>query len=440
KNKYQLIGFLDDSPDLKSIFNLPILGTIEEAKQIITDHQINEVIIAIPSGTQTLITRIMNIITPLNIPIKIIPGISDIIEGEANWQQIRNIEPEDLLGREEVNFEIEKIQTDYQNQTILVTGAGGSIGTEIIRNLLKLPVKKVFALGHGENSIHNLIVEFRNHKKFDYIIGDIRDANKISHEVGQYHPDVIFHAAAHKHLPLMEKYPDEAIKTNIIGTYQLIKAAIRNQVKKFILISTDKAVNPSSLYGASKRMAEILTIASNNLNNNTRFFLVRFGNVLGSRGSVIPAFKKQLQAGGPLLVTHPEIERYFMSIREAARLVIKAATLMENQIHILDMGRPIKIMEIAKALIKMYGYQEEEIPIKIIGLREGEKIQEELCQGKTQQTKFDKILIPEKIENYQYSQSELDNIIRDFKEIAEQYPDKHQFKALFKKYIPEYTG
>jgi len=439
KDKYNICGFVDDDKNKKELDGLPVLGSINDLHKVIKSYNISEVIIAIPSAESSTVKRILNLLSDASVLVKIVPGIYEIIEGKVTLNQIRNIEPEDLLGRQEIGFDIDKISSFYKDKKILITGGGGSIGSEILIQLLKLPVINVIALGHGENSIHTVMNRVLNDKKFKYIIADIKDYNKIDHEFKITSPDIIFHAAAHKHVPLMEEYPDEAVKNNIIGTYNCAKSAINNNVKKFIFISTDKAVNPTSVMGATKRIAEKIVLSLNNIQNKTDFSLTRFGNVLSSRGSVVPIFKKQIEEGGPVTVTHPEITRYFMSIPEAARLVIKSAASVEGRIYILDMGMPIKIYDLAKNMIKLYGYNEDDIKIKFTGLRKGEKMYEELFtnnEEKLLKSDFNKLLVS--LENNDLlDEAGLDIMIKEFKEISESY-DNNKIRLLLKKYVPEY--
>jgi FlaA1/EpsC-like NDP-sugar epimerase len=430
---FQIIGFLDDNKNIKNIGDLPVLGPISNAKAIITKYNIDEVIIAIPSAGREVINKIVNSLYKANVNIKIVPGIFEIIEGKVNLNQIRDIDAKDLLGREEIGFDVKKILPYYKNKTILITGAGGSIGSEILRQLLKLNIKKVIAFGHGENSIHSLVSSLNYDKKIEYIIGDIKDQEKLDHELKKHKIDIFFHAAAHKHVPLMEAYPDEAVKNNIIGTYNCALSAIKNKVKKFILISTDKAVNPTSVMGQTKRIAEKIVLSLNNLQDTTKFSLTRFGNVLSSRGSVVPVFKRQIQAGGPVTVTHRNVTRYFMSIPEAARLVIKAATIDNGNIFILDMGKPIKIVDLAKTMIRLYGYDENQIKIKYIGLQKGEKMHEDLHTRKEilKKTEFDKLLVSNEKDGL-LSEAELNDMIEIFRQSNKNFDRKKIISLLIK--------
>ncbi|MBR6200213.1 MAG: polysaccharide biosynthesis protein [Spirochaetales bacterium] len=442
RDEYEIIGFIDDDPAKQSVCGIDVIGAIKDLPDILEWEQPDEVLIAIPSAPQNVISDIIDKIPPGCTKLRIIPGIYDIIQGEANWKQLRTVRPEDLLGREEVGMEYDKTDDIYKDKTVLITGAGGSIGSEIVRNVLRLPIRKLVALGRGENSIYNLIEEFRSESRFTYIIGDIRDKNKLSHEFTKHKPDIVFHAAAHKHVPLMEDYPDEAVKNNILGTNNVLQAAISADVERFLLISTDKAVRPTSVMGATKRIAELLVSGYNYMQDTTHCTIVRFGNVLASRGSVIPTFMRQIESGGPITLTHPDIERYFMSIPEAARLVIKAVCIpqspTEQNAFVLDMGQPIRIMDLAKNLIRLSGHTEGEIPIKIIGLRPGEKLYEELSYDKTKlkPSEFDKILWTGESRR-QISKEEIQTMIDEFRAAAESY-DRDRILALIKQYVPEF--
>ncbi len=438
--KYRIAGFLDDRDGLSECMGKPVLGKIADAQEIIAKHSIDEVIIAIPSAGKDVIQRIVSVLSKTQAVVKIVPGIYEIIEGNVLYNQIRRIQPSDLLGREEVGFDLEKISPFYNNKTVLVTGAGGTIGRDIFLHLLGLPIKKAIAFGHGENSIHSLIVKVGSDPRFQYCIGDIRDLEKIRYELKRFKPDVLFHAAAHKHLPLMEDYPDEAVKTNVFGTYYTALAAIQAGVKEFVLVSTDKAVKPTSIMGATKRAAEKVILSLNHLQKVTHFRLTRFGNVLGSSGSAIPVFANQIENGGPLTVTHPEITRYFMSIGEAARLVIKAATVEGGKIFVMDMGRPIRILDLAKNLIKLYGYTEDEIKIIFTGLRKGEKMHEELSYSheSLKPSVYEKLFISDE-DFVPLNEEELRTMISEFAEAADGY-NEDEIKKVIKKYVPEYQG
>jgi len=440
QNIYKIIGFVDDDKNIKQIKKYNILGSIKDINIVISKHEINEVIIAIPSASKDLINRIISSINGINgdITIRIVPGIYEIINGNFSYQEIRHVNPEDLLGREEVGFDLEKISSYYQDKTVFVTGAGGSIGSEIFIQLLQLPVKKVIAFGHGENSVHNLIQKVGKDPRFMYVIGDIKDKVKLEYEINRFNPNIVFHAAAHKHVPLMENYPDEALKNNIIGTYNCAIASINAKVKKFVLVSTDKAVNPTSIMGASKRIAEKIILSLNKNQNNTKLILTRFGNVLGSRGSVIPLFLSQIENKQPITITHPEITRFFMSIREAARLVIKSATVNDGNVFVLDMGKPIKILELAKNLIKISGHNENEIPIVFTGLRPGEKMYEETLTDNEnlRKTLYEKLFVSNE-NSAIMDKEEIEKLIYKTLQTANTF-DKKTIIQYIKNYVPEF--
>ena len=420
KDSYEVVGFLDDNENAETN-SLPLLGKICQLREKIPALNIDLLLIAIPTANSQLIERILSDLDGINIEVKIIPGLIEIIDGNASYNQAREIEPSDLLGREEVTFDIEKITPYYKNKTVFITGAGGSIGSEILRQLLSLPIKKLVALGHGENSIHSVLQAIGKDPRFEYVIGDVKDKAKLQNSIKKHKPDIIFHAAAHKHVPLMETHPDEAIKNNILGTYQVAKVAREFGVAKFVLISTDKAVNPTSVMGASKRIAEQL-ILSMNKTSTTEFVLTRFGNVLGSRGSVVTVFNEQIKHGGPLTVTDPKMTRFFMSIREAARLVIKATTLTTGNIFILDMGRPVKIVDLAHRMIQLHGYQKGEIPVVFSGIRAGEKLYEEVLTNSEQlsTTDYEKLLVSQERTTF-YPDHEIENVVAEFLEVGESY-------------------
>ncbi len=417
--KYRLAGFLDDSQRRKSVSGLPVLGTISDAPAVIRDRGIQEVIIAIPSAAEDVIRRIVSVLSRCEVPVRIVPGIYEIIEGRVRFDQIRLIRPEDLLGREEVGFDAAQIRPYYRGRTVMVTGAGGSIGSEIVLHLLKLPVRRVVAFGHGENSIHALKTAAGRDARFTFCIGDVRDAGKLRQVIARYRPQIVFHAAAHKHVPLMEAHPDEAVKTNVLGTELTLKACVDGGVKRFVLVSTDKAVRPASVMGATKRIAERITLSYNRIQKKTFCSLTRFGNVLGSRGSVIPTFRQQIEQGGPLTVTHRDMTRYFMSIPEAARLVIKSATLLNGEVFELDMGKPVRILDLAKNLLRLYGYGEQDVPIVFTGLRPGEKMHEELaypCESLVP-TVFPKLLVSRESAPAM-SRNEIGKMVRDLETAA----------------------
>ncbi len=368
------------------INGVPIEGKIKDVGPIAKHYNISEIIIAIPSASKERIAEIIDICSETKCKLKIFPGIDKSLKKD-HVKQIRNVNIEDLLGREEIILNNERLNFILNKKTVLVTGGGGSIGSEICRQIVKLPIHKVVILDIYENSTYSLQVELRQQgipdEKIEVVIGSIRDKVKLNKVFEYYKPDIVFHAAAHKHVPLMEANPEEAVKNNVFGTLNVLQCAAKFKVTKFVLVSTDKAVNPTSVMGATKRIGEMLVEAMNTIVPSTDFVAVRFGNVLGSNGSVIPLFKMQLEKGGPLTVTHPEIERYFMTIPEAVRLILEAVSLAKGgEIFVLDMGKPVKILDLAKKFIRLSGLEEgKDIEIKFTGLRTGEKLYEELLMA-----------------------------------------------------------
>ncbi|MDN4861144.1 polysaccharide biosynthesis protein [Priestia aryabhattai] len=383
-NELKPVAFIDDDSRKHKldILGVPVVGNSQEILNIVKAYEIENIVIAIPSLNKTKLKHIFNECLKTNVKTQIMPKIEDIMLGKVKVNQFRDVEVEDLLGREPVKLDIDIIAEYVSGKIILVTGAGGSIGSEICRQVCKFSPEKLILLGHGENSIYQIDLELKkiydNQIEIIPVIADIQDKERIFEVIGNYKPNVVYHAAAHKHVPLMEYNPREAMKNNIIGTKNVADAADTYGVNTFVMISSDKAVNPTNVMGATKRVAEML-VQQLDRSSRTRFVAVRFGNVLGSRGSVIPLFKKQIQAGGPVTVTHPEMTRYFMTIPEASRLVIQAGALAKGgEIFVLDMGEPVKIVDLARNLINLSGYSPEEIEIKFSGIRPGEKMYEEL--------------------------------------------------------------
>jgi len=397
----EIIGLIDDDPAKQNlkIHDYPVLGTTKDIPKLIKKHDIYEVIIAIPSADGSTIRKIYELSNQKSVRVKIVPGIFEILNGDVDLKQIRDVKVNDLLKREPVDLKTEKITEYITEKTILVTGGSGSIGSELCRQIAQFNPKQLIILDINENSIYFIKLELEKkypNLNFETIVGSIRDQDKLEQVFKHYQPDVVFHAAAHKHVPLMEDSPEEAVKNNILGTKKLVEKADKFMVKRFVFISTDKAVNPTNVMGASKRVAEMI-IQHFNSKSKTKFMAVRFGNVLGSKGSVIPIFKKQIENGGPITVTHAEIKRYFMTIPEAAQLVIQAGTLGNGgEVFVLDMGKPVKIIDLAEDLIRLSGLKPyEDIDINIIGLRPGEKLYEELLvkNEKSIPTKHERIFI-----------------------------------------------
>ena len=379
------VAFVDDNPNKRNldILGVPVVGGLGDIERITREMRIHTILIAIPSLRRREIQRIYEECAKTAAKTQILPMIEDIVSGKVSVNQVRDVQVEDLLGREPVEMDMEKISASVTGKIVLVTGAGGSIGSEICRQVSRFKPELLVLLGHGENSIYSIEMELREQFKDSGIkfvpeIADLQDAAKMMAVMKTYRPDVVYHAAAHKHVPLMERNPEEAVKNNVLGTLNAANAASASGVRTFVMISTDKAGNPTSVMGAAKRLAEMI-IQDLDQRSFTKFVAVRFGNVLGSRGSVIPLFKKQIEKGGPVTVTHPEMIRYFMTIPEASRLVIQAGALARGgEIFVLDMGDPVKITDLAVNLIRLSGNSVEDIGIEYSGIRPGEKLFEEL--------------------------------------------------------------
>ena len=385
KMRMMPVAFVDDDQEKqrKDIYGVRILGTTKDIEKIVQHMGITKVVIAMPSLPNKKLNEVYDIARKTGAECVILPNIDEVMSGNLHVQQLRNVEIEDLLGRDPVELDQTLIEKQLRGKRILVTGAGGSIGSEICRQVSSFRPKELIILGHGENSIYQLNMEllgkYAEHFRITPVIADVQDKKRIFEVMEKYRPDVVYHAAAHKHVPLMEINPREAVKNNILGTRNVAEAANHAKVKTFVMISTDKAVNPPNIMGATKRLCEMIVQDMATKSDSTKYVAVRFGNVLGSRGSVIPLFKKQIAKGGPITVTHPDIVRYFMTIPEAAQLVIQAGSLARGgEIFVLDMGKPVRIVDLAKNLIRLSGYSEDDIEIKFTGLRPGEKMYEEL--------------------------------------------------------------
>lgn len=443
KLNYKIVGLIDDNVNKigKHINGIQIVGNRDQIIEICNERGVEEIIIAIPSASTNSKKQIINICKNTDCTLKILPGISEMIDDKVKLDRVRNVNIEDLLGREEVKLDDSNIKKYINNKVVMVTGGGGSIGSELCRQIAKFKPEKLLILDIYENSVYTLQREldfsFPELDK-EVIIASIRDFNRLHEVFDKYRPEVVFHAAAHKHVPLMEENPREAIKNNIFGTYKLLKCCDEFNVKKFVQISTDKAVNPTNIMGATKRFCEIMVQAFDKV-SKTEFVAVRFGNVLGSNGSVIPLFKKQIEHGGPLTVTHPDITRYFMTIPEAAQLVIQAGAMAKGgEIFVLDMGQPVKIVDLAKDLITLSGLTPDvDIKIKYTGLRPGEKLYEELLMSEVAltSTEHDKIMIekPKDIE-----MSFVENSISELKDAIGKGKDDDEIFNLVQKIIPTY--
>lgn len=399
------VGFIDDN-NLKqnlSLFEIPVLGTRKDIGQVVKQYRVEEIIIAMPSATGNTFRDILEICKNTCIKVRVYQG-PDVFLGKG--KRFREIELEDLLRREPIKLDMEEISSYISNKRVLISGAGGSIGSELCRQICLHDPQSIILIENSENNLFEIENELRESfvsLQIGAYLCDVKDRNKLQEIFSCNCPDVVFHAAAHKHVPMMERHPEEAIKNNILGTKNIAELSDKYGVKTFILISTDKAVNPSSVMGASKRIAEML-IQDINKTSNTRFAAVRFGNVLGSRGSVVPIFKKQIERGGPVTITHIDMKRYFMTIPEAVELVIQAGAIAEGgEIFVLDMGEPVKIIDLANDLIKLYGYEPgKDIQIEFTGIRPGEKLYEELFSTGEQMaaTRYDRIFISHREEDY----------------------------------------
>ena len=396
---YRIVGFLDDNPNKKGgkVYGLKVLGGLEDVEKIVEKNDVSKIIISMPSVEQSKISNILKELNKLkDISVKILPNVDNLIEEGNLSTQLRNIKLEDLLGREEIKINTKEVFDFIQDKIVFVTGGGGSIGSELINQIAKYNPKKIINIEINENASYLMELELK--RKYPYLdykteIASVRDLDKLDMLFDKYKPEILFHAAAHKHVPLMENNPEEAIKNNIFGTKNVAECCLKYKLESVVLISTDKAVNPTNVMGATKRVCEMIFQKYSEKDSNTKFMAVRFGNVLGSNGSVIPIFSKLIEEGKNLTLTHKDIIRYFMTIPEAAQLVIEAATIGKGgEILILDMGEPVKIYDLAKNMIKLSG---SNVGIDIIGLRPGEKLFEELLYdvNSSEKTSNNKIFI-----------------------------------------------
>ncbi|MHB9338820.1 polysaccharide biosynthesis protein [Fusobacterium pseudoperiodonticum] len=396
---YRIVGFLDDNPNKKGgkVYGLKVLGGLEDVEKIVEKNDVSKIIISMPSVEQSKISNILKELNKLkDISVKILPNVDNLIEEGNLSTQLRNIKLEDLLGREEIKINTKEVFDFIQDKIVFVTGGGGSIGSELINQIAKYNPKKIINIEINENTSYLMELELK--RKYPYLdykteIASVRDFDKLDMLFDKYKPEILFHAAAHKHVPLMENNPEEAIKNNIFGTKNVAECCLKYKLESVVLISTDKAVNPTNIMGATKRVCEMIFQKYSEKDSNTKFMAVRFGNVLGSNGSVIPIFSKLIEEGKNLTLTHKDIIRYFMTIPEAAQLVIEAATIGKGgEILILDMGEPVKIYDLAKNMIKLSG---SNVGIDIVGLRPGEKLFEELLYdvNSSEKTSNNKIFI-----------------------------------------------
>ncbi|MBT3338176.1 MAG: polysaccharide biosynthesis protein [Anaerolineae bacterium] len=391
KVSYIPVGLLDDdlAKQKQEIYGVPIIGRLDDLERVLENHQVDEVIFAIPSLPGKFVREAANTCRKADVPFRTMPGIYELLGGKINVSRLRNVDITDLLRRQPARTNEKLLGASLKGKRVLVTGAGGSIGSELCRQISRWNPEEVILLGHGENSIFEALVELQEDYpalKYIPVIADIRHADRLARIFSKYHPQIIFHAAAHKHVPLMEARTniEEAITNNVLGTQCLVQVALDADVERLVMISTDKAVKPSNVYGATKRLAEMLVLTAASQNSRA-FTVVRFGNVLGSRGSIIPRFKRQIARGGPVTVTHPDMERFFMTIPEAVHLVLQAAAMGQGgETFVLNMGEPVSILGLAKDLIRLSGLEpDEDIEIAFTGIRPGEKMTEILWEAET---------------------------------------------------------
>ena len=384
-----VVGFVDDDPQKigRELIRVPVIGNIDMIPEIAQTNGVSKVFIAIPSATGQLLERVVEKCNQSDVIVKTLPKVTDILQNKSELAQLRSVTPEDLLGRDEISLDTSSLKGFFNNRVVLVTGAGGSIGSELCRQIANHGPGALILFEQNEFNIYQIEMDLKNkfpNQKLVSILGDVRDREIVKQVFEMYRPHIVYHAAAYKHVPMVEKNPYEGVKTNVLGTKNVAEFAGEFSSTNFVLISTDKAVNPTNIMGATKRVAEIAVQLVGKKNPKTKYSIVRFGNVLGSSGSVIPLFKKQIEEGGPITLTHESIERYFMSIPEATRLVIQASEIGNGgEIFVLDMGSPVKIIDLARKMITLSGMKEgRDIKIKIVGLRPGEKLYEELLADK----------------------------------------------------------
>ena len=444
KLSISVVGFLDDNPNKigARLNDVPVICNIENINRLNLSY--DEIYICIPSANQAQMRNIISLCRKTGKPFKTLPSISELVSGKVAISQLRPVSLVDLLGREEINLNIKPIKKFLKGKRVLVTGAGGSIGSELVRQCMKYEPSLIVLLDISELNLFEIDRETSNRTSkilFKPILSDIRDEKLIDRVFSDFKPEIVFHAAAYKHVPIQESFPQEALKTNVFGTKNLIDASIVQKVEKFVLVSTDKAVRPTNVMGATKRIAELFCQNANYKQSNTEFMAVRFGNVLGSSGSVIPIFQKQIKDGGPLTITDPEMQRYFMSIPEASQLILQAGSIgIGGEIFILDMGDPIKIIDIAKELIRLSGFEPyNDIRIDITGARPGEKIIEELSleSEMLDKTKHEKIFVLNDSRTKVKPDFNYDKILDELREsILKNSPD--QIKIALKHVLPDY--
>ncbi len=439
---YNVIGFIDDDKNKKNaiIYGVKVLGDRYDILNICHKYDVDEILMALPSASSSDRREILELCNETGCKIKILPSIDQVITGTDIKRHVRDVQIEDLLARDPIKLNNDKIGDYIEGKTVLVTGGGGSIGSELCRQIMRYNPEKLVVLDIYENNAYDLQMELNSkydREKIDIVIASVRDKERLRKVFAKYNPYIVFHAAAHKHVPLMEDSPGEAVKNNVFGTLNTAQCADEFGVKRFVLISTDKAVNPTNVMGATKRMCEMI-VQTAQQNSKTEFVAVRFGNVLGSNGSVIPLFKKQIEAGGPVTVTHKDITRFFMTIPEAAQLVLQAASYAQGgEIFVLDMGEPVRIYDLAKNLVRLSGYTpNEDMRIEVCGLRPGEKLYEELLMDEEglKNTEHEKIFIGKQID---VKKDEFFEMLAELKTAAESC-DVELIKENIEKIVPTY--
>ena len=444
RDKYNIVGIIDDdiSKINHYILGVKVLGTRYDIPKIAKEKNVDLIFFAINKIDAISRRKILEICQETGVKTRVLPTTEEVITKHGAMNSLRDVQIEDLLGREPVHLDNKNINSLIKNKTVLVTGGGGSIGSELCRQIVKYDPKRLVILDIYENNLYDIEMELRAEYpklNLEAIVASVRDKARLSNVFETYKPEIVFHAAAHKHVPLMEKSPLEAIKNNVFGTYNVVNCADEYGVEKFVLISTDKAVNPTNIMGASKRVCEMIVQAKNKV-SKTEYVAVRFGNVLGSNGSVIPLFKKQIERGGPVTVTHKDITRFFMTIPEAVQLILQAVTYAKGgEIFVLDMGEPVKIYDLAVSLIKLLGYEPNvDIPIEITGLRPGEKLYEEILmseEGLTS-TKHNKIFITEPMS---ITMEEIEEKLEKLKELLKLEKDENsEVKRYIKEIVPTF--
>ena len=444
KGEYEIVGIIDDNKKRMgySVAGVRIIGNRNDIIRICEKYDVDEIFFSIVNIDTKDKKEILTLCNKTNAQVKVLPDLRELITEENLFHSLRDVEIEDLLGRDPIELDNNNIKSLINGKVVLVTGGGGSIGEELCRQIMLHNPKQLLMLDIYENSLYNIELELKAKYPNDdivAIIANIRDRERMFEIFEDFSPEVVFHAAAHKHVPLMENNPTEAIKNNVFGTYNLVNACDRYNTKRFILISTDKAVNPTNIMGATKRMCEMI-IQAKDKQSDTEFVAVRFGNVLGSNGSVVPLFKKQIAQGGPVTVTHKEVTRFFMTIPEAVSLVLQAITYAKGgEIFVLDMGEPVKIYDLAKNLIELSGYTlGKDMEIEITGLRPGEKLYEELLMNEEnlQETGHAKIFITEPME---FTMDDIEEKLDSFREIIDnEIYDKDIIKDTMRKCVPTY--